>query len=77
MAAATTPGDHNDWPAAWATDALRRAVNSQAYPSDLTDGRVKVSAHGDDDSVLATIAALTKSAYVTSHTSAAQAQLVK
>ena len=77
VAAATTPGDHHDWPAAWASDSLHRAVTSQAYPSNLTNGRVKVSAHGDDDSVLATIAAPTKSAYVTNHVATAQAQLVK
>jgi hypothetical protein len=77
IADATTPGNHHDWPAAWATDSLHRVVTSQVYPSNLTNGRIKVSAHGDDDSVLASIAAPTKSAYVTNHVATAQAQLVK
>src|SRR5262249_61916525 len=49
VSAATSPGDHRTWPAVWATDSLARAVTSQAYPSNLKQGRVKTSTHGDDD----------------------------
>ena len=66
VSAATTPDNHHDWPAAWATGSLRRAVASQAYPSNLSTGRIKFDTHGDDDSVLARIVTPTKAAYTTS-----------
>jgi S1/P1 Nuclease len=77
IADATTPGNHRDWPAAWATDTLRQAVAKQVYPSNLKAGRIKPDAHGDEDSVQAIIVAPVKSAYVTNHVATAQAQLVK
>jgi hypothetical protein len=81
IADATTPGNHRDWPAAWATDTLRQAVDRSAWrrcrPSkSLKAGRIKPDAHGDEDSVQAIIVAPVKSAYVTNHVARAQAQLV-
>jgi hypothetical protein len=73
IADATTPGNHRDWPAAWATDTLRQAVAKQVSQG----GRIKPDAHGDEDSVQAIIVAPVKSAYVTNHVATAQAQLVK
>jgi hypothetical protein len=38
IAAATTLGNHRGWPAVWATDALRQAMASHPYPSNLSRG---------------------------------------
>ena len=76
IAAAKTPGDHHDWPAAWATDALHQAVASRAYPSSLKSGSVKVDHHGDADYVQAVIVMPARQAYLTDHVATAQTQLV-
>ena len=77
VAAATTPGDHHDWPAAWATDALHRAAANHVYPSSLKNGRIKLDTHGGAVSVLAIIVAPTKNAYTANHIADARAQLLK
>ena len=77
IAAAATPGDRHGWPAAWPTDGLQQAVASQAYRLKLKNGRTKINAHTDEQSVLAAISSPTKTAYTKTHETAVNDQLVK
>ena len=76
-AAATTPGDHHAWAAVWATESLQAVVSGRALPSSLKDGRVKLDSRGDPSSVVATVVAPSKNAYLANHASAARTQLVR
>jgi hypothetical protein len=70
-------GDHHDWAAEWATDALKEAVTAGAYGVNLRDGHVNVNQETGEKSVQATITSPQKQAYQTAHVAAAQEQLVK
>src|SRR5215475_986092 len=70
-------GDHHGWPEQWATDSLKLAATSHAYPTKLKDGSVQ-SAHGGDELYMqAMIASPAKAVYVDTHADAATAQLLK
>lgn len=74
VAEARTPGDHHIWPAAWASDTLRRAAVNRVYDVRLTAGRIDVSS---GRSVQATVTAPGADAYARQHAAAAAAQLSK
>lgn len=76
LAAAATPGDHHDWPAAWTTDVLNHAVAHHVHPGSLKNGQTRPGTNGEPDSVIATIAAPKKTAYLASQKAVAQAQIV-
>ena len=53
------------------------AVGSHAYPGSLKNGRTKINVHTGEQSVLATIASPTKTAYTQAHEATASDQLVR
>jgi hypothetical protein len=75
-AAFHTTGGHHAWPEQWATDSLRTAVASDAYPTKLTHGTVKTG-RADERYLEATIVAPALQPYVASRTQAASQQLLK
>jgi hypothetical protein len=70
-------GNHHFWPEQWATDSLKQAVKSHAYPTNLQNGSVQ-SAHGGDELYMqATIASPAKAAYADAHAPVGAEQLLK
>ena len=70
-------GDHHLWPEQWATDSLRKAVNTKVYPATLKNS--VQAAHGGRRAIHGGNDCLPRegAAYVDGHSAAGAEQLLK
>jgi hypothetical protein len=69
-------GNHHDWAAQWATDALKAAVASEAYRVTLSSAKLHTTESGGEV-FQARIASPSRKAYTAARVRAARDQLVK
>ena len=72
----TPAGNHHEWAAQWATDALKAAGSAQAFGVKLAGAKVQVSESGNEV-FQARIASPSRPAYTSARIRAARDQLVK